>query len=207
MIPTGVYLLADESVLPFSAWAERVPPVLAAGVRLVQYRAKAVDQALRLNHARQLQAWCTDRRIPLLINDDPELCQQIGAQGVHLGRDDAALQRARALLGPDAWIGVSCYNDLDRARAMTLAGADYVSFGRLFPSRTKPRAEPAALSTLTQARNALNVPICAIGGIDTTNAHQVIGAGAQLLCVAGGILRAADPVAATHKLATIRAKF
>lgn len=203
MTLTGLYLLADEQALPFAAWAEVLPAVLDAGVRLVQYRAKLQTPALRRDHAARLLIWCRERHLPLLINDDPALCAELGADGVHLGRDDAAIRAARRLLGADALIGASCYDALGRAREAIEAGADYVSFGRLFASTTKPQAGATSLDVLRQARTRLDVPICAIGGINPHNAAQVIGAGADLLCVAGGILGADDPVAATRKLARI----
>lgn len=201
----GLYLLADEQALPFAAWAELMPEVLDAGVRLVQYRAKLQTPGARHDHAACLLAWCRERNLPLLINDDPELCAELGADGVHLGRDDAAIRAARRRLGPEALIGASCYDALGRARAAIDASADYVSFGRLFASTTKPQATATSLDVLSQARAQLGAPICAIGGINPHNAAQVIEAGADLLCVAGGILGADDPVAATRKLARIGA--
>ncbi len=203
----GLYLLADESVRPFADWPEVLPDVLRHDVRLVQYRAKSVSPPVRLAHARQLLAWCTARSIPLLINDDIDLALAIGAAGVHLGREDELLQQARQRLGAGALIGASCYDDLRQAHAAVEAGADYISFGRLFPSRTKPQASAARLDTLGAARTALNRPVCAIGGIDAGNAHLVLQAGAQLICVAGGILGTQDPAAAARKLATICSEF
>lgn len=199
----GLYLLADESIRPFEQWAELLPALLAQPLALVQYRAKALPPARQRAHAGALLAACVQAGVPLLINDDPALAQEIGAQGVHLGRDDAALQGARERLGPEALIGVSCYDDLARAHAAASKGASYVSFGRLYLSQTKPQASPARLDTLRQARRSLAVPICGIGGIHPGNAAAVLSAGADLICVGAGILGAADPVAAARKLATI----
>ena len=202
-LPRGVYLLADESVLPFEHWRAQLRPCLRAGIVLVQYRAKDIDPAARYAHASSLLEWCEQAQLPLLINDDVELCAQIGASGVHVGSHDIEVSHARTRLGPDAVIGSSCYNDLERARQMGKLGADYVSFGRLFTSQTKPQASPATLATLSAARRTLTQPVCAIGGIDSSNADRVMQAGADLICVAGGILRQPDPCAATRKLATI----
>lgn len=201
----GVYLLADESVMPFAQWAEHLVPCLSAGVVLVQYRAKQQGAASQQAHARCLLEWCRQARVPMLVNDDVALAQKIGADGVHVGASDTAVAQARVALGADALIGSSCYDDVERARAMRDAGANYVSFGRLFGSQTKPDAPPAALHTLTLAQQTLNTRICAIGGIQAENAQAVLQAGADLLCVGGGILRQPDPHAATRKLATIAA--
>lgn len=203
MLTGGVYLLADESVLPFEHWQAQLRPCLSAGITLVQYRAKTLDSASRLAHAATLLEWCHSAQLPLLINDDVSLCARIGAAGVHVGSSDTQISDARTQLGAQALIGSSCYNDLERAQHMCGLGADYVSFGRLFASQTKPQATPATLNTLRAARSTLPTPICAIGGIDSHNAASVIQAGADLICVAGGILRQSDPCAATHKLATI----
>lgn len=201
--PRGLYLLADESVLSFAQWQQRLVPCLSAGVALVQYRAKEQDAAARHEHALALLGWCREAGVPLVINDDLALAQSIHADGVHIGASDAAVTHARATLGANALIGSSCYNDLARARAMRDAGASYVSFGRLFPSKTKPDARPASLDTITLAHETLDTTICAIGGIDASNSERVLRAGADLICVAGGILSQADPYAATRKLATI----
>lgn len=123
----------------------------------------------------------------MLINDSIELALQTGADGVHLGRDDGDIAAARQLLGKDAIIGVSCYNDIGRAQLAAAAGADYVAFGRFFPSGSKPLAAPAEIATLQQAKRLLNVPIVAIGGILPNNGRQLLDAGADLLAVIGGI--------------------
>lgn len=199
----GLYLLVDESVLAHARWPQLLPACLRAGPALVQYRAKLLSAEQRAAHAAELLALCRAEQIPLLINDDLALCQALDADGVHLGQDDGQLSLARQQLGPDKLIGASCYADLLRARQAEQAGVDYVSFGRLFDSRTKPQASPAPLQILGQARSRLSPAICAIGGIDTSNAAQVKAAGADLLCVAGGIWRQPDPLASCEKLATI----
>lgn len=201
--PRGLYLLADESVLPFEQWHERLVPCLSAGIALVQYRAKAQSAEHRHRHATTLLAWCREAQVPLVINDDLTLARAIRADGVHVGASDIAVVQARESLGSTALVGSSCYNDLTRAQAMRDAGANYVSFGRLFTSKTKPEAKAASLDTVSLAAETLGTTICAIGGIDSSNAERVLHAGADLICVAGGILGQTDPCAATRKLATI----
>jgi thiamine-phosphate pyrophosphorylase len=130
--------------------------------------------------------------VTLIINDDVELAGNCGAHGVHLGKDDADLRSARSLLGSGAIIGVSCYNDLSLARQAAGLGADYVAFGRFFPSQTKPGAIQASPDLIRQARQELSLPIAAIGGITPDNAGQLIDAGADMLAVVTGIFATAD---------------
>ena len=198
----GLYAITDERLIPPQALPERVEAVLRGGARLVQYRAKQADDATRLQQARTLAALCREHDALFIVNDDPELAHRAGAHGVHLGRDDAPLAEARELLGPDAVIGVTCHDDLERARRLRNQGADYLAFGRLFPSRTKPEAPPCPLPRLGEAR-ALGLPVCAIGGIDAGNARQVIAAGADLLAVIHGLFGQPDPEAAARRLTTL----
>jgi len=134
--------------------------------------------------------------VPLIVNDDPRLAWDIGADGVHLGQDDPPYEEARALLGPEATLGVSCYNSLDRAVSAQRIGADYVAFGRFFPSKTKPRAKQAPLALLREARRQLSIPIVAIGGITPENGSALIEAGADRVAVIEGVFGQPDPEAA-----------
>ena len=189
----GLYAITDGASSA-QALAERVAAWIAGGARVVQYRDKSPDAARRLMEARALRAVCREAGVPLLINDDVALAATVGADGVHLGRDDVDPAQARAQLGAGALIGVSCYADLEQARAAVAHGADYVAFGRFFASATKPDAPPAPLEVLRAARAALPVPIVAIGGITPDNAPVLIAAGADLVAVIGG-LSGADPAA------------
>lgn len=189
----GLYAITDGAPSA-QALAERVAAWIAGGARVVQYRDKSRDAARRLTEVRALQAVCREAGVPLLVNDDVALAAAVGADGVHLGREDTDPTQARAQLGAQALIGVSCYADLDRARTAVAQGADYVAFGRFFASATKPDAPPAPLEVLQAARAALPVPIVAIGGITPDNAPVLITAGADLVAVIGG-LAGADPAA------------
>ena len=172
-------------LLPFATW--------------LQYRNKAAQPGLRASQAAMLQAACDAHGVPLIVNDDPVLAAAIGAAGVHLGEDDAAIGAARALLGPRAIIGASCYDDLARATRAAAAGADYLAFGAFFPSATKPGARHADPGLL-RAAATLGLPLVAIGGITPENAGIPIAAGADLVAVVGGVFDAADPVAAARAL-------
>lgn len=199
----GLYLLVDESNLPSAQWDRCLPAVLDTRPALVQYRAKALSRQQQQAAAQRLLRWCQARELPLLLNDDPALAAQIGADGVHLGQADSAVAPARALLGATAIIGVSCYADLNRAAQAQAVGASYVSFGAVAASATKPLASRLPADFLPRARAASALPLCLIGGIDAGNAPALLAQGADLLCVAGGIWRQADPASAAAKLVTL----
>ncbi len=169
------------------------------GARVVQYRDKSSSPPSRVQEANALVKLCRERNVPLIINDDPVLAHESGADGVHLGKHDATIREARALLGPDAIVGVSCYAQFDRARRAEAAGADYVAFGSFFPSRTKPHAVRAPLELLQRAREALHIPIVAIGGISPENGRRLIEAGADALAVVEGVFGQTDILAAAQR--------
>ncbi len=167
--------------------SHRVAGWLRGGARVIQYRDKSGNTERRQRDARELLKLCREAGAPLLINDDVGLAAMVGADGVHLGHEDTDIHTARQALGPHAIIGVSCYNQLERARQAVADGADYVAFGSVFVSDTKPDAVRAELSLLSRARQQLPCPIVAIGGITPDNGAAVMTAGADLLAVIGGL--------------------
>lgn len=173
----------------------RVNQAVAGGARMVQYRNKAAGPALRGIQAAALLERCRAAGVPLIINDDLELAQALGADGVHLGREDGAVALARRSLGPRAIVGASCYNDLDRGHAAVAAGADYIAFGAAYVSPTKPEAARAQLSLYGQAAREFAVPIAAIGGITVGNALPLIVAGVDLLAVITDLFGSPDVTA------------
>ncbi|HNF64280.1 MAG TPA: thiamine phosphate synthase, partial [Plasticicumulans sp.] len=183
--PHGLYAITDPGLIPDGQLLERVSAAIDGGARTIQYRDKRADAALRRQLAAALAGLCRARAVTLIINDDVALAAETGADGVHLGRDDAAFAAARRRLGARALIGVSCYDSLERARAACAAGADYVAFGAFYPSAIKPDAVRAPLSLLGEARHALarRIPIVAIGGIDAGNGAGLVEAGADALAV------------------------
>jgi thiamine-phosphate pyrophosphorylase len=190
----GLYALTDGATAPRLLAA--VEAAIRGGARLVQYREKSTDPTRRLEESRALLALCRGHGVPLIINDDVELAAALGADGVHLGRDDAAVGAARVRLGPHAIIGVSCYDSLARAVQVAQEGADYVAFGSFFPSATKPGAVRAPKSLLTETRPRLGIPLCAIGGITPQNGGELVSAGADMLAVIQGLFGADDVTAA-----------
>jgi len=159
---------------------------LEGGIALLQYRQKQHDLAL----ARAIVHLGRQFRVPVIINDDVELALELGADGVHLGRDDGDLAAARKRLSGKL-LGASCYNQPDLARAAVRAGADYIAFGSVFSSPTKPGAVRAPLALFAQAK-PLGVPMAAIGGITLDNAPQLIAAGADLVAVITDLFDAPD---------------
>ena len=191
--PRGVYLITPDE--PGTArLLARTAPLLAAGATWLQYRNKSASDALRREQATALQALCAAHGVPLIVNDDPALAQAIGAAGVHLGGTDGDIGAARSLLGPDAIIGASCYDQLANAERAVAAGASYVAFGAFFPTTTKVTSSRAHPDLLRQSA-ALGVPRVAIGGLSPDNVGPIIDAGADLLAVVSGIYAAQDPVA------------
>ncbi len=182
-IIAGLYAITDPDLMPRKKLFDAVYLALAGGAAIVQYRNKRADTTAQRSEARILQKLCADAGAIFLVNDDATLAQAVGADGVHLGQGDGAVAAARALLGADAIIGQTCHASLELAQAAQHAGANYVSFGRFFPSHTKPLAPSAAVTLLPMARAVLDIPIVAIGGITVHNAPLLIAAGADAVAV------------------------
>ena len=199
----GLYAITDRRLIPEAELVERVREAIDGGAAIIQYRDKSSAQATRLEQAAALAALCRRHQVPLIINDDIELAAAVNADGVHLGIDDASIRTARAQLGEDAIIGVSCYNQLERAVEAVAAGADYVAFGRFFASKTKPNTVTADIDLLTAARQQLRVPIVAIGGITPDNGAALIAAGADYLAAIDGVFGQGDVFAAAQSYAVL----
>ncbi len=199
----GLYVLTDSALGQGATLVAAVSQALDGGARLVQYRDKSADRRQRLRDAGALAELCQSRQVTLIINDDVELALAVGAHGVHVGRDDAPLQQARARLGDRAVIGVSCYNDLERARAAVASGASYIAFGSFYPSTVKPDAVRASPELLRQARGALAVPIAAIGGITAAHGAALVAAGADMLAVITDVFGHSDIRAAAARYANM----
>ncbi|MBL0353912.1 MAG: thiamine phosphate synthase [Candidatus Dechloromonas phosphoritropha] len=169
-----------------------VEAALRGGCRFVQYRDKASAAPERVARAHALRRLTLDFNARLLINDDMALTVLVKADGIHLGRDDGNLVAARAILGSERLLGASCYADFAVARKAAAAGADYVAFGAIFPSLTKPNAVSAAVDLFSRAKTTLTVASCAIGGITLANAPALVAAGTDLLAVISDLFGAPD---------------
>ncbi len=191
----GLYAITDRSLCGEGLIA-RVGEALDGGARIIQYRDKSDDAERRLREAQALSHLCRQHQALLIINDDIELAAQCAAHGVHLGREDGALAKARARLSAEAIIGISCYNDLQRAADAAAAGADYLAFGRFFASQTKPGAVPADRQLLREARARFTLPLVAIGGVTPENGRLLTEAGADMLAVIQALFGESDVAAA-----------
>lgn len=199
----GLYAIADTRYLDDARLIEAVAQAIEGGARVIQYRDKKNPPEQRARHAAELAALCHRHGVLFIVNDDVALAKESRADGAHLGREDAAIAQAREQLGPQAIIGLSCYNEFARALTAEKQGADYVAFGRFFPSRTKPQAVQATPDLLREAKRKLHIPVVAIGGVTPENGASLIAAGADALAVIEGVFGQADVRAAAERYARL----
>ena len=198
----GLYAITDSRFKGYDI-AQQVLKAIQGGARIIQYRDKSDDANLRLKEAAAIAEVCKTNDVIFIVNDDIELAKAVNADGVHLGHTDASLKKARELLGADAAIGVSCYADIDRAKAAQLSGVSYVAFGRFFNSSTKPNAPAVSLDVLAEAKKQLTVPVVAIGGITQDNGAPLIKSGADMLAVVNGVFGAPDITLAAQSICNL----
>jgi thiamine-phosphate pyrophosphorylase len=198
----GLYAIADTSQLRGSALLDAVAAALRGGARIIQYRDKTT-RPQRREEAAALRKLCNENDALLIINDDVSLAAEVAADGVHLGREDIALDKARTSLGKETIVGVSCYNQMSRAQRLVHAGADYIAFGAFFDSPTKPEAISADIGLITAAKRGLHVPVVAIGGITPENGAALVNAGADALAVISGVFAQPDPEQAARRYAAL----
>ncbi len=202
----GLYAITPTGITEQDQLKQIASAALRGGARIIQYRDKQSPHRRRLENALMLRVLCNEHGALLIINDDAPLALEVQADGVHVGRQDTELETCRNLLGRDAIIGVSCYNQLSLARAAQEQGADYVAFGRFFPSNTKPHAVQADPQLLTAANRELRIPVVAIGGITPENGARLITAGADMLAVIDGIFGQPDIETACRRIQTLFAR-
>ena len=188
----GIYAITDPLLLPDNIIYDQVSKAIDAGISVLQYRNKIAAYAIQQQQAEKLNELCRKNQVLFIINDSIKLAKYVCADGIHLGKEDNNISYARSELGRDSIIGLSCYNQLQRAVDAQQQGADYVAFGRFFPSKTKPQAIAADLELLIQAKQKLSIPIVAIGGITIENAASLINAGADSIAVINGIFGQTD---------------
>jgi thiamine-phosphate pyrophosphorylase len=199
---SGLYAVTPE-LADTTALLAMVDAALRGGASVVQFRAKAIDESLRRSQAAEIARLCRLRNALFIVNDSVGLARAAGADGVHLGKDDVKVDEARAVLGAGRLIGVSCYNDITRARAAVSLGADYVAFGSFFPSATKPLAARVGTEILQMAKSEFALPVVAIGGINEENAAGLIAAGADALAVVSALFEAPDIEAQARRFARL----
>lgn len=178
----GLYVITDEFLTPDNDVVEMVAEAIGAGADIVQYRNKQKTDEEVEPVCRELQALCSRTGVPFIIDDRPHLAAKIGADGLHIGREDMPIEEARAIF-KSGIIGVSCYGSVRKAQEARDAGADYVAFGSFYPSPTKPHSGIVNSGVLPKAKAALDAPVCAIGGINITNIHEIAALGPDMICV------------------------
>jgi len=201
---TGLYVITDKKLIKRAGFIETVEKSIKGGARIVQLREKDTPQNEILNLGRELLKLTRRYDVPLIINDSPELAKEIGADGVHLGGGDTSIKNARAILGDEVIIGVSCYNQIERGLNAVQNGADYVAFGTPYYTPTKPEREPTSIEVLKEAVYVISqIPIFAIGGITKENASEILGTGVDGIAVITSVFGSPDPENAARELATL----
>lgn len=193
----GLYLITPDGISDDPDGLAKIQSLITSSdcIALLQYRDKLANLKTQLTFVSQLQSICQAANVPLIINDDVHLAAAIKAAGVHLGKDDMPLGEARSILGKQAIIGASCYNNLQLAESADRAGADYLAFGSMFTSQTKANTIKCPLSVLRRAKQQFTQPLVAIGGLTAQNSKPIIAAGASWLAVISDIFSATDPAA------------
>jgi thiamine-phosphate pyrophosphorylase len=183
----GLYVITDQRMISPKRFSAKIRQALEGGVRVMQYRDKSQQHELRWEQAQELVKLCREYNAISIINDDIELTKVVGADGVHIGAEDDDVLYAREQLGENKIIGVSCYADIGLAKKVILESADYVAFGSIFSSSTKPQAPVAGLDVLRGAKNELSVPVVAIGGINLNNMADVVATGVDAISIISGV--------------------
>lgn len=176
---------------------------IAGGASVLQYRHKTATHELRMEQAAALLALCRRLNVPLIINDHTTLCEQLDADGIHVGGTDASVAQVRAILGEDKIVGASCYGDLQLARDATAAGASYVAFGGFYPSRVKKYEVTTPPDIITRALAEIDLPLCVIGGMTPNNARPLIELGAHSVAAISSVYAAANHRAAAEEFAAL----
>ena len=187
----GLYAVTPDEKDLF-ALSSKVESCIRGGARLIQYRSKGLSKTEQNKQAREIKMVCDRYKVPLIINDNVELCRIINANGVHLGEDDDSLEKARLVLGPSKIIGVSCYNSIDRVRKAVDKGATYIALGACFPSKTKPHAPTASLDLIDLVLKNFKIPVVAIGGINLENIELLANKGISCVALINSLFKSKD---------------
>ena len=182
-----IYAISDDILMPENLALEYAREILECGVKFFQFRSKKAVKNEKL--ASEILNLCEKFGAKFIVNDDVKFAKKIGANAVHLGKDDEGIKEAFEILGKDAYVGVSCYNDISLALNAAKNGASYVAFGSVFTSPTKPNASKCGLEIVKEAKQILNLPVCAIGGINETNIGSLSLAKPDLIAVISAIYK------------------
>ena len=182
-----IYAISDDILMPENLALEYVREILECGVKFFQFRSKKAVKNEKL--ASEILNLCEKFGAKFIVNDDVKFAKKIGANAVHLGKEDEGIKEAFEILGKDAYVGVSCYNDINLAINAAKNGASYVAFGSVFTSPTKPNAPKCGLEVVKEAKQILNLPVCVIGGINETNIGSLSHVKPDLIAVISAIYK------------------
>jgi len=182
-----IYAISDDVLMPENLALEYAREILECGVKFFQFRSKKAVKNEKL--ASEILNLCEKFGAKFIVNDDVKFAKKIGAKAVHLGKDDEGIKEAFEILGKDAYVGVSCYNDINLAINATKNGASYAAFGSVFTSPTKPNALKCDLEVVKEAKQILNLPVCVIGGINETNIGSLSHTKPDLIAVISAIYK------------------
>ncbi|MBF8302538.1 MAG: Thiamine-phosphate synthase [Candidatus Dadabacteria bacterium] len=198
----GLYVITDQKLIPRDRFIETVEKAIRGGAKIIQLREKDTPEEEIIRLGKELLKITRRYGIPLIINDSPKLAMEIGADGVHLGKDDTEISEARKILGGEAITGVSCYGDIERGLQAEKEGADYLAFGTPFFTPTKPDRKTTPFEILKEAKRRIKtIPIFAIGGITKGNAKSVLETGVDGIAVITAVFSSPNPEEAARNLA------
>ena len=198
----GLYAVTPEEK-DLSLLSLQVESCIKGGAKIIQYRAKKLPQIEKTKQAKKIKILCDYYKVPLIINDDIELCRILNADGVHLGENDSTLEKARLILGPSKIIGISCYNSIDRVKTAEVKGASYVALGACFPTLTKAKAPLVSFDLITLVLKNFKVPLVAIGGISLENVELVLNKGVKCCAVVNSLFKSKDIEGTARKFSTL----
>ena len=182
-----IYAISDDLLMPENLALEYAKEILECGVKFFQFRSKKAVKNEKL--ASEILNLCEKFGAKFIVNDDVKFAKKIGAKAVHLGKDDGDIKEAFEILGKDAYVGVSCYNDINLAINAAKNGASYAAFGSIFTSPTKPNAPKCELEVVKEAKQILNLPVCVIGGINETNIGSLSHVKPDLIAIISAIYK------------------
>jgi thiamine-phosphate pyrophosphorylase len=187
-----LYVIVDAGLMR-EPTTEIARKLIGAGVKMLQYRAKNVPAKEMLASARELAGLARSAGARFFVNDRPDVAYLSKAHGVHVGQDDLDVEEARAVVGPEAWVGLSTHN-IEQFEKAARSSADYIAIGPIFETTSKVNPDPVVgLELVRRARHLTERPVVAIGGITLERAAEVIDAGADSVAVISDILGAEDP--------------
>ena len=182
-----IYAISDDILMPENLALKYSREILECGVKFFQFRSKKAVKNEKL--ASEILNLCEKFGAKFIVNDDVKFAKKIGAKAVHLGKDDENIKETFEILGKNAYVGVSCYNDINLAINAAKNGASYVAFGSVFTSPTKPNAPKCGLEVVKEAKQILNLPVCVIGGINETNIGSLSHVKPDLIAVISAIYK------------------